>query len=265
MAGFFSLGGASSSSRSASASASAAANTSTDQDQQQQHAVVHPPAEISPEHWFLYRNEDNINPPYKGFELWQYHHHHHLHQQRHHNPLQDLYPGIDVVGSTSRLNNNNNISEEPTSTTRSAAAAATFVMMRSSSSTGGGIGGGVSCQDCGNQAKKDCAHMRCRTCCKSRGFQCATHVKSTWVPAAKRRERQQQLANLQQQEQQQNQHLHLLHSRDTKRHRENPTSSSLVCTRLPSSTTSGTTTTTTICIYICMQAQKNTIFIKEFL
>lgn len=48
------------------------------------------------------------------------------------------------------------------------------------------------CQDCGNQAKKDCFHMRCRTCCKSRGFDCPTHVKSTWVPAARRRERQQQ-------------------------------------------------------------------------
>ncbi|URE16476.1 hypothetical protein MUK42_11091 [Musa troglodytarum] len=60
----------------------------------------------------------------------------------------------------------------------------------------GGGSGGVSCQDCGNQAKKDCAHLRCRTCCKSRGFQCPTHVKSTWVPAAKRRERQQQLAGL---------------------------------------------------------------------
>lgn len=47
------------------------------------------------------------------------------------------------------------------------------------------------CQDCGNQAKKDCYHMRCRTCCKSRGFDCPTHVKSTWVPAARRRERQQ--------------------------------------------------------------------------
>ncbi|CAL9147821.1 protein SHORT INTERNODES 1-like [Musa acuminata AAA Group] len=60
----------------------------------------------------------------------------------------------------------------------------------------GSLGGGsgvMSCQDCGNQAKKDCAHMRCRTCCKSRGFQCPTHVKSTWVPAAKRRERQQEL------------------------------------------------------------------------
>lgn len=61
--------------------------------------------------------------------------------------------------------------------------------------SGGGIGGSGSsgvatCQDCGNQAKKDCTHRRCRTCCKSRGFDCATHVKSTWVPAARRRERQ---------------------------------------------------------------------------
>lgn len=48
----------------------------------------------------------------------------------------------------------------------------------------------LTCQDCGNQAKKDCSHRRCRTCCKSRGFDCATHVKSTWVPAARRRERQ---------------------------------------------------------------------------
>ncbi|CAL9779177.1 unnamed protein product [Musa acuminata subsp. burmannicoides] len=52
-------------------------------------------------------------------------------------------------------------------------------------------GGGTStCQDCGNQAKKDCSHRRCRTCCKSRGFECSTHVKSTWIPAARRRERQ---------------------------------------------------------------------------
>ncbi|KAL2322395.1 hypothetical protein Fmac_026774 [Flemingia macrophylla] len=51
-------------------------------------------------------------------------------------------------------------------------------------------GGSATCQDCGNQAKKDCSHRRCRTCCKSRGFDCATHVKSTWVPASRRRERQ---------------------------------------------------------------------------
>lgn len=61
-----------------------------------------------------------------------------------------------------------------------------LVMVRS------GRGGGqvISCQDCGNQAKKDCLHMRCRTCCKSRGFDCETHVKSTWIPASKRRDRQ---------------------------------------------------------------------------
>ncbi|EFJ26691.1 hypothetical protein SELMODRAFT_59082, partial [Selaginella moellendorffii] len=46
------------------------------------------------------------------------------------------------------------------------------------------------CKECGNQAKKDCVYQRCRTCCKSRGFECSTHVRSTWVPAAKRRERQ---------------------------------------------------------------------------
>lgn len=66
-----------------------------------------------------------------------------------------------------------------------------------SSSRGGGRGSGagtISCQDCGNQAKKDCPHMRCRTCCKSRGFDCATHIKSTWVPAARRRERHHQQA-----------------------------------------------------------------------
>lgn len=46
------------------------------------------------------------------------------------------------------------------------------------------------CRDCGNRAKKECIHQRCRTCCKSRGYDCPTHEKSTWVPAAKRRERQ---------------------------------------------------------------------------
>ncbi|KAL6564818.1 hypothetical protein OROMI_016268 [Orobanche minor] len=50
--------------------------------------------------------------------------------------------------------------------------------------------GTTTCQDCGNQAKKGCSHRRCRTCCKNRGFDCTTHVKSTWVPATRRRERQ---------------------------------------------------------------------------
>lgn len=66
-----------------------------------------------------------------------------------------------------------------------------FMAMSSQGRSGGG-NESINCEDCGNQAKKDCEHMRCRTCCKSRGFPCQTHVKSTWVPAARRRERLQQ-------------------------------------------------------------------------
>lgn len=98
---------------------------------------------------------------------------------------------------------------------------------QSSSRSGFMASGGISCQDCGNQAKKDCPHMRCRTCCKSRGFDCQTHVKSTWVPASRRRERQQQLAVLQQQQQT------LEPSGDRHRERDH-NSSPLACTRLPS-------------------------------
>ncbi|ERM94805.1 hypothetical protein AMTR_s00011p00266130, partial [Amborella trichopoda] len=60
---------------------------------------------------------------------------------------------------------------------------------RGGESSGNTVGGTTTCQDCGNQAKKDCLHRRCRNCCKSPGFDCATHVKSTWVPAARRRGR----------------------------------------------------------------------------
>ncbi|KAA8546019.1 hypothetical protein F0562_020530 [Nyssa sinensis] len=62
-----------------------------------------------------------------------------------------------------------------------------MMMMR-----GGGSGSSSRCQDCGNRAKKDCVYVRCRTCCKSRGFQCETHVKTTWVPVSRRRPRHQQ-------------------------------------------------------------------------
>lgn len=128
----------------------------------------------------------------------------------------------------------------------------------------------MNCQDCGNQAKKDCPHMRCRTCCKSRGFQCQTHVKSTWVPAAKRRERQQQLAALQrhqqQQEQQQlnqqdSQHHHHHHQQqqfrgeNPKRQRENQGA----CVIL-------TTTTTSLfppMLFYCTILQYNTIQYKQ--
>lgn len=46
------------------------------------------------------------------------------------------------------------------------------------------------CKDCGNRAKKGCGFRRCRTCCKARGYDCSTHVRSTWVSASRRRERQ---------------------------------------------------------------------------
>ncbi|KAK1273773.1 hypothetical protein QJS04_geneDACA013223 [Acorus gramineus] len=148
------------------------------------------------ESFFLYRNQNSqdhqladqdLLPFNKGstFELWQ-HHQHHLQRQQHHH---FLYAGDDET-----------------------AAGVTSSSSSAGMRRGGGGVGGMSCQDCGNQAKKDCMHMRCRTCCKSRGFQCPTHVKSTWVPAVRRRERQQQLQLLQ--EQQQQAHLKRPRSRD---------------------------------------------------
>jgi LRP1 type putative zinc finger protein len=211
MAGFFSLGGR------------GRGTTSSQEDhhhhhQQQQQSSNHPPTEIPPESLFWYKNEEVA--AYKGFELWQQQQQEQvLLQQRHHQHLQqDLYTsaaGLGVGPSRSSIN----VSDE--SPSRSA-----LMMMRST-------GGGVSCQDCGNQAKKDCVHMRCRTCCKSRGLECQTHVKSTWVPAAKRRERQHHLSALQQQQQQQQQLQ--LRGENPKRQRENPATSSLACTRLPTS------------------------------
>lgn len=53
------------------------------------------------------------------------------------------------------------------------------------------------CQDCGNQAKKECVFVRCRSCCRNRGYQCQTHVRSTWVPVSQRP----QSSRLQQQQQ----------------------------------------------------------------
>ncbi|KAL4378367.1 hypothetical protein GQ457_02G007020 [Hibiscus cannabinus] len=169
----------------------------------------HPPTEIQPESWFWYKNEDI---PYKGFEPWQ---------QQQQQDLCSSAAGLGIGPSRSSIN----VSDDSSSSRRG------FVMGRSSS---GGGKGSMNCQDCGNQAKKDCFHMRCRTCCKSRGFDCQTHVKSTWVPASKRRERQQNLpSDLQQQQQQQPQQQQQLRVENPKRQRENPTPSSLAYTRLP--------------------------------
>ncbi|KAL1217665.1 Protein SHI RELATED SEQUENCE 7 [Cardamine amara subsp. amara] len=139
---------------------------------------------------YLYLYKDEIYNNNKGFEIWppQYFQQQQQHQQSQVAPQTNLY-SFGMVPSGS---NNNN---------RSGNRSLYFNVVSDHepvrSSTGGFTvtrQGSMNCQDCGNQAKKDCPHMRCRTCCKSRGFDCQTHVKSTWVPAAKRRERQAQLA-----------------------------------------------------------------------
>ncbi|KAL2346280.1 hypothetical protein Fmac_000280 [Flemingia macrophylla] len=134
----------------------------------------------------LFRNEAEIYSN-KGFEIWPQ-------AQTYHHQQQNMSNYFAFgVGPSRRIMNEEDVSFcVSDESTRFG-----LTVMRS----GGSGSGGVNCQDCGNQAKKDCAHLRCRTCCKSRGFQCQTHVKSTWVPAAKRRERQQQLATLQQHQQ----------------------------------------------------------------
>ncbi|CAM8912221.1 unnamed protein product [Rhodiola kirilowii] len=151
-----------------------------------------------PESWFLYRNPDELSS-YRGFEIWQ--------QQQQQPRNQSSLFGLEIG------------QDEPQLTT-------SFAMMRSSGS------GNISCQDCGNQAKKDCTYSRCRTCCRSRGFECQTHVKSTWVAAPVRRERQQKLTTLQQNP------LVRSSSEGTKRLREaggGPSSSTLAHHRNPSS------------------------------
>ncbi|PHU25198.1 Protein SHI RELATED SEQUENCE 8 [Capsicum chinense] len=250
MANFFSLG---------------AGSGNQEQQQQQEISSCHRsnnhnpavPTEISQESWFLYRNDHNnqeIPTTYKGFELWQsdtttqhqpeQNQHQQQHQFRHPiYPLQDFYStavglgvgpsrsGFDLSADTlsvkKLLGSVESVAKGADPTLYAGdheASRSGFMMMRSG-------GGGISCQDCGNQAKKDCQHMRCRTCCKSRGFQCQTHVKSTWVPAAKRRERQQQLMALQQG------HNNNNNNNKSKRQREDPSTSSLVSSRLPSTTT----------------------------
>lgn len=179
-------------------------------------------------YWYNNKNDD-VSSYHRGggFELWNQQQ---LQQQPHFmdqgpsqpRPLfhQDLYSALGVGPSRP-------ISDDQSSS-------------RSGFMVGGSGSGscGISCQDCGNQAKKDCPHMRCRTCCKSRGFDCQTHVKSTWVPASRRRERQQQqhqLSTLQQNMETSGD----LPKRQRERDHNNPTSSSpLACTRLPSNPSS---------------------------
>ncbi|KAJ0888705.1 putative transcription factor STY-LRP1 family [Helianthus annuus] len=188
MAGFFSLGSATYHNQQ-----DPSANTNTTTNTNILHLASNPTSNSNPTEsssWFLYsstRNTHDHRPTTtKDFELWQQ-------QQQQPPQAHNLLAGAGntMTGGGGEGGRLINFSDE--STWGSAA----FVMM-GHGVNGGGASGGVSCQDCGNQAKKDCPHMRCRTCCKSRGFQCQTHVKSTWVPAAKRRERQQYLSATQQ-------------------------------------------------------------------
>ncbi|KAE8711349.1 Protein LATERAL ROOT PRIMORDIUM 1 [Hibiscus syriacus] len=103
---------------------------------------------------------DNGRSKLSGMQLWQ-------NQSSLHN----------LRKPTSILDNNNNNSSS-------------MNLIQSSGGGGSGSSSATTCQDCGNHAKKDCTHRRCRTCCKTRGFDCPTHVKSTWAPAARRRDRQ---------------------------------------------------------------------------
>ncbi|XP_010550439.1 PREDICTED: protein SHI RELATED SEQUENCE 1-like [Tarenaya hassleriana] len=221
MAGFFSLGGG-----------GGGGGGGSNQDEHNQGTNTNPPPVTDA--WRWYRNPNSptanaadITSSYKGtLELWQHQNQQEIifHQQQHQQRL-DLYSSAAGLGVGPSSRTQFDISGE----TSAAAVAnrAALMMLRT------GVSGGVSCQDCGNQAKKDCAHLRCRACCKSRGFECQTHVKSTWVPAAKRRERQQHLAAIQHQPQTQTQ---TRGESVPKRQRENLASSSLVCTRLPANT-----------------------------
>ncbi|KAL7128136.1 hypothetical protein ABFS83_14G295700 [Erythranthe nasuta] len=177
MSGFFSLSGK---------------NHDNNQEQQDQHNQTADTGNNNNYNLFLLNKNEEIYS--KGFEVWQQYYQ--LHHQRNHHQDVDFsigpsssggrrrsIGGGDEPGNYGSYNNN-----------RSAAELGFRVMNHQGR---GAVGSdGISCQDCGNQAKKDCEHMRCRTCCKSRGYPCQTHVKSTWVPAARRRERLQQQQQL---------------------------------------------------------------------
>ncbi|XP_057720157.1 protein EXPRESSION OF TERPENOIDS 1-like [Arachis stenosperma] len=144
--------------------------------------------------FYWYKNED-VSSYQGGLELWNHH-------RYHHQPEHDLIPQArplfhqDLYSFAAALGVGPTTVSDDQSPSRSA-----FLVTASAVGSEAASGAReISFQDCGNQAKKDCPHMRCRICCKSRGFDCQTHVKSTWIPASKRRERQQQLTSIQQQQ-----------------------------------------------------------------
>ncbi|OIW20990.1 hypothetical protein TanjilG_27335 [Lupinus angustifolius] len=181
---------------------------------------------------FLFRNEEIYN---RGFEIWPQYHNQNVNTNTNTNNNNNNYYSFGVGSSRRNSSSSNNVVDDIVSVSDESTRFG-FTVMRASGSSGFG---GMNCQDCGNQAKKDCPHLRCRTCCKSRGFQCQTHVKSTWVPAAKRRERQQQLSSLQQhnEQQQQNQQQQFWGDQSSRGNRENQGAGSLTVASLPATTT----------------------------
>ncbi|KAM0066754.1 putative transcription factor STY-LRP1 family [Helianthus debilis subsp. tardiflorus] len=180
-------------------------------DEQHQHEDIHEASVVAPNSLNLVINDEIYN---KGFDVWQQCYYLHPNRyQLHRQQQQQQYDlgyadGDNRTGARGNSNGNNNSNSNSFSTNcnsnnlydSSVMRQGGYGMVGEYGGVGSGSGsGGTNCQDCGNQAKKDCQYMRCRTCCKSRGFQCQTHVKSTWVPAAKRRERQLQLASVSQQ------------------------------------------------------------------
>ncbi|KAJ0795610.1 putative transcription factor STY-LRP1 family [Helianthus annuus] len=153
-------------------------------DEQDQHEDIHEASVVAPNSLPLVINDEIYN---KGFDVWQQYYYLHPHRYQLHRQQQQYDLGYADGDNSTGARGNSNVMRQG------------GYGMVGGEYGGVGSGGGTNCQDCGNQAKKDCQYMRCRTCCKSRGFQCQTHVKSTWVPAAKRRERQLQLASVSQQ------------------------------------------------------------------
>ena len=160
--------------------------------------------------WSRTKNKklNDLTPPSQNYK-------HHIHRNKNTFPEKPL---SNQSGTVQRLNKDRWELKRRNSTVRNGgafllwrvvAATTTTTMIRQGCDLGGSR-----CQECGNQAKKDCAYMRCRTCCNNKGFQCQTHVKSTWVPACKRRQRAQNLLPIHQQQQ--------VQGHNPKRPRENP-------------------------------------------
>ncbi|KAE8683174.1 Detected protein of unknown function [Hibiscus syriacus] len=115
----------------------------------------------------------------------QENHHHHHHQQQQPPPPPPPPPQQAFYHNYNLTNTNIWTSKRSTATTDGVLT----IVEEDDEEDGGGGGCFKVCRDCGNRAKKECRYSRCRTCCKSRGYDCATHVKSTWVPAARKKDR----------------------------------------------------------------------------